>query len=144
MQNKIKRIYIGVALLAGVVITACNKDFLNTVPRDEAAEDQVFSDPGLTEAFVNDIYNGLSSGGFLETMLSSATDETMFTHGYGMKNMVEATINPTDAEYVTNRSTMRWNELYTRIRACNKLFSKIGGVPFDDSNVRDRLKGETF
>lgn len=144
MQNKIKRIYIGVALLAGIVITACNKDFLNTVPRDEAAEDQVFSDPGLTEAFVNDIYNGLSSGGFLETMLSSATDETMFTHGYGMKNMVEATINPTDAEYVTNRSTMRWNELYTRIRACNKLFSKIAGVPFDDSNVRDRLKGETF
>jgi hypothetical protein len=144
MQNKIKRIYIGVALLAGVVITACNKDFLNTVPRDEAAEDQVFSDPGLTEAFVNDIYNGLSSGGFLETMLASATDETMFTHGYGMKNMVEATISPTDAEYVTNRSTMRWNELYTKIRACNKLFSKIAGVPFDDSNVRDRLKGETF
>ncbi|WP_298734601.1 RagB/SusD family nutrient uptake outer membrane protein [uncultured Chitinophaga sp.] len=144
MQNKMKRIYIGVALLAGVLTTACNKDFLNTVPRDEAAEDQVFSDPGLTEAFVNDIYNGLSSGGFLETMLASATDETMFTHGYGMKNMVEATINPTDAEYVTNRSTMRWNELYTRIRACNKLFTKIDGVPFDDNNVRDRLKGETF
>lgn len=144
MQNNIKRIYIGVALLAGIVITACNKDFLNTVPRDEAAEDLVFSDPGLTEAFVNDIYNGLSSGGFLETMLASATDETMFTHGYGMKNMVEATISPTDAEYVTNRSTMRWNELYIRIRACNKFFSKIAGVPFDDSNVRDRLKGETF
>lgn len=144
MQYKIKRIYIGVALLIGVLVTACNKDFLNTVPRDEAAEDQVFTDPGLTEAFVNEIYNGLSSGGFLETMLSSATDETMFTHGYGMKNMVEATINPTDAEYVTDRSTMRWDELYIRIRACNKLFSKIGGVPFDDSNVRDRLKGETF
>lgn len=144
MQYKIKRIYIGVALLVGGLLTACNKDFLNTVPRDEAAEDQVFSDPGLTEAFVNDIYNGLSSGGFLETMLASATDETMFTHGYGMKNMVEATINPTDAEYVTNRSTMQWDDMYNRIRACNKLFSRIAGVPFDDNIIRDRLKGETF
>ncbi|GAA0564967.1 RagB/SusD family nutrient uptake outer membrane protein [Chitinophaga japonensis] len=141
---KIKRIYFGVALVIGGLITACNKDFLNTQPRDEAAEDLVFTDPGLTEAFVNDIYNGLSSGGFLETMLASATDETMFTHGYGMKNMVEATISPTDAEYVTNRSTMRWGELYKRIRACNKLFSKIEGVPFDDGSVKDRLKGETF
>ncbi len=144
MQYKIKRIYIGVALLVGGLITACNKDFLNTVPRDEAAEDQVFSDPGLTEAFVNDIYNGLSSGGFLETMLASATDETMFTHGYGMKNMVEATISPTSMEYVNDRSTMRWGQLYIRIRACNKFFTKIAGVPFDDPNVKDRLKGETF
>ncbi|KAA2242535.1 RagB/SusD family nutrient uptake outer membrane protein [Chitinophaga agrisoli] len=144
MQYTIKRIYLGVVLAAGVCITACNKDFLNTQPRDEAAEDLVFSDPGLTEAFVNDIYNGLSSGGFLETMLASATDETMFTHGYGMKNMVESTISPTDAEYVTSRSTMRWDEMYKRIRACNKLFTKIEDVPFDDFNAKDRLKGETF
>ncbi|WP_089916872.1 RagB/SusD family nutrient uptake outer membrane protein [Chitinophaga rupis] len=144
MQHTIKRIYMGVALVAGLMITACNKDFLNTQPRDEAAEDLVFSDPGLTEAFVNDIYNGLSSGGFLETMLSSATDESMFTHGYGMKNMVEATINPTDAEYITNRSTMKWDEMYKRIRACNKFFSKIADVPFDDASVKDRLKGETY
>jgi hypothetical protein len=133
-----------VALAAGVMITACNKDFLNTQPRNEAAEDLVFSDPGLTEAFVNEIYNGLSSGGFLETMLASATDETMFTHGYGMKNMVESTISPTDAEYVTSRSTMKWDEMYKRIRACNKFFTKIDGVPFDDSSVRDRLKGEVY
>ena len=106
MQHTIKRIYMGVALVAGLMITACNKDFLNTQPRDEAAEDLVFSDPGLTEAFVNDIYNGLSSGGFLETMLSSATDESMFTHGYGMKNMVEATIESNMASANPPHGTM--------------------------------------
>lgn len=146
MQYRIKRISIAAVLLIGGMITACNKDFLDTKPQTEAEEELVFSDQGLTEGFVNEIYNGLSSGGFLETMLSSACDESMFTHGYGMKNMVEATINPTDAEFVFNasRATFRWQEMYLRIRACNKFFEKVGSVPFDDINVGNRLRGEVF
>lgn len=123
---------------------ACNTDFLNTKPLGEATKDDVWTDPALAEAFVNEIYNGLSSGGFLETMLASATDETMFTHNYGLKNMVEGTISPTDAEYVTNRSTFQWGEMYKRIRACNVFFANINRVTFDKTTVGERLKGEVF
>jgi starch-binding outer membrane protein, SusD/RagB family len=131
-------------LFVCMLALACNTDFLNTKPLGEATTDDVWKDPALTEAFVNEIYNGLGSGGFLETMLASATDETMFTHNYGLKNMVEATISPTDAEYLTTRSTMQWGELYKRIRACNVFFANISKVPFDNTLQGNRLRGEVF
>lgn len=144
MNQFIKHISIGVTLIAALTTGGCSTDFLNTKPLGEATTDDVWKDPALAEAFVNEIYNGLSSGGFLETMLSSATDETMFTHNYGLKNMVEGTISPTDAEYVTNRGTFQWGEMYKRIRACNLFFANINRVPFDKTSVGERLRGEVF
>ena len=144
MNQIIKNISIGVTLIAALTTGGCSTDFLNTKPLGEATTDDVWKDPALTEAFVNEIYNGLSSGGFLETMLSSATDETMFTHNYGLKNMVEGTISPTDAEYVTSRGTFQWGEMYKRIRACNLFFANINRVTFDRTAVGERLRGEVF
>ncbi|PWV55713.1 RagB/SusD family nutrient uptake outer membrane protein [Chitinophaga sp. S165] len=144
MRQLLKKIYIGIGIAGTFTVAACNTDFLNTRPLGEATKDDVWQDQALAEAFVNEIYNGLSSGGFLETMLSSATDETMFTHNYGMKNMGEATISPTDAEYVNTRGTFRWGELYKRIRACNVFFQNIQKVPFDKTATAERLKGETY
>lgn len=144
MKQLLKNITLSVTISAVFASAACNTDFLNTKPLGEATKDDVWKDPALAEAFANDIYNGLSSGGFLETMLSSATDETMFTHNYGLKNMVEGTISPTDAEYVTNRGTFRWGEMYKRIRACNVFFQNIDKVPFDKQSAKERVKGEVF
>lgn len=144
MKQLLKRIYLGIGIAGAFTVAACNTDFLNTKPLGEATKDDVWRDQALTEAFVNEIYNGLSSGGFLETMLSSATDETMFTHNYGMKNMGEATISPTDAEYVNSRSTFRWGELYKRIRACNVFFENIRTAPFSGEAIGERLKGEAY
>lgn len=134
--------YLLVILL--LTTAACNTDFLNTRPLGEATSDDVWTDPALAEAYVNDIYNGLGNGGFPETMLSSATDETMFTHNYGMKNMVESTISPTDAEYINSRGTFQWGTMYLRIRACNNFFANIGKVNFDKQLQASRLKGEVF
>ncbi|SFD45286.1 Starch-binding associating with outer membrane [Chitinophaga sp. CF118] len=144
MKQIIKKIYFGITLATVLTTGACKTDFLSTKPLGEATADDVWKDPALTEAFVNDIYNGLSSGGFLETMLASATDETMFTHNYGLKNMVESTISPTDAEFVTSRGTFQWGEMYKRIRACNVFFSNINKVPFDKPALGERLRGEVF
>jgi hypothetical protein len=139
-----KHLFKYILLLTVFISGACNTDFLNTKPLGEPTIDDVWKDPALTEGFVIEIYNGLNSGGFLETMLSSATDETMFTHNYGLKNMVEGTISPTDAEYVTTRSTFQWGEMYKRIRACNVFFANINRVTFDKTAVGQRLRGEVF
>ena len=144
MKQLLKKIYISIGIAGAFTVASCNTDFLNTKPLGEATKDDVWQDPALADAFVNEIYNGLSSGGFLETMLSSATDETMFTHNYGMKNMGEATISPTDAEYVNTRGTFQWGEMYKRIRACNVFFQNIQKVPFDKSATGERLKGEVY
>jgi hypothetical protein len=144
MNQIIKHISFGVMMVSVLITAACNTDFLNTKPLGEATKDDVWTDAALAEAFVNEIYNGLSSGGFLETMLASATDETMFTHNYGLKNMVEGTISPTDAEYVNTRGTFQWGEMYKRIRACNVFFANINRVPFEKTAVGERLRGEVF
>jgi hypothetical protein len=133
-----------ICLILLLTTAACNTDFLNTRPLGEATSDDVWTDPALAEAYVNEIYNGLGNGGFPETMLSSATDETMFTHNYGMKNMVESTISPTDAEYVNSRSTFQWGQMYIRIRACNNFFANINRVSFDKQLQVQRLRGEVF
>lgn len=133
-----------ICLLLLLTTAACNTDFLNTRPLGEATSDDVWTDPALAEAYVNDIYNGLGNGGFPETMLSSATDETMFTHNYGMKNMVESTISPTDAEYVNSRGAFQWGTMYLRIRACNNFFANISKVNFDKQLQAARLRGEVF
>ena len=144
MRQLLKKIYVGISMAGALTVAACNTDFLNTRPLGEATKDDVWQDQALAEAFVNEIYNGLSSGGFLETMLSSATDETMFTHNYGMKNMGEATISPTDAEYVNNRGTFQWDDMYKRIRACNVFFQNVGKVPFEKTATGERLRGEVY
>lgn len=140
-----KQIIQYICILAVVFsMAACKTDFLNTKPLGEATSGDVWKDQALAEAFVNNIYNTLSSGAFLETMLSSASDETMFTHNYGLKNMVEGTISPTDAEYVNTRGTFQWGALYKGIRACNTFFENVKTVPFEKPAVGDRLKGEVY
>src|SRR3954469_5705046 len=70
-----------VSLLATVtLLTACKKDFLNTLPVDQVPAAETWKDPALAEAFVNGIYGGLYEGGFQEEMLASFSDEAMFTH----------------------------------------------------------------
>ena len=45
--------------------TACKKEFMDVAPPDKISADLVWTDPALAQAFVNDIYNGLSSAVFL-------------------------------------------------------------------------------
>jgi hypothetical protein len=144
MKYTLKNISIGAALICSVAFTACNTDFLNTQPLSEVRGADVWRDANLAEAFLNEIYNGFGSAGFGEVMLSSATDESMFIHGYNMNKMVEASISATDGAFVTERSQFKWDEMYKRIRACNVFFSNIDNTPFDNPTTKDRLKGEAF
>lgn len=61
-------------------VSGCKKDFLAVTPPDKISSDLVWKDPALARAFVTEIYNGLSNGGFSEQMLSSVSDESLFTH----------------------------------------------------------------
>lgn len=144
MKYTLKNISIGISLLCGVTFTACNTDFLNTKPLSEVPGMDVWKDANLAEAFLNEIYNGFGNGGFGEVMLSSATDESMFIHGYNMNKMVESSISATDGAFVTERSQFKWDEMYKRIRACNVFFLNIDKTPFDNAVLKDRLKGEAF
>ena len=79
MKNIIKYI-VGISLV--FYSTSCDTDFLNVTPEDRFPEETVWKDPGLVEAFVNEMYRGLNHG-IRELMLGSLADESQFIHNYG-------------------------------------------------------------
>jgi len=125
------------------VVMACSDDFVNTQPLSEVPEEAVWKDPGLSQAFVTDIYNGLGNGGFDEQMLASLTDEAMFTHpGRGINTITESRSNPADIGWVNN--TLNWPNMYARIRACNLAIQNLEKPQFENTAQisADVLKGE--
>lgn len=140
------RIYIKSVWFAASVIlvtNSCSDDFVNTKPLNEVPSADVWKDPGLSQAFVTDIYNGLGNGGFDEQMLASLTDEALFTHpGRGINTITEARSNPADIGWVNN--TLAWVNMYQRIRACNLAIENLAEPQFENTGDinADRLMGE--
>lgn len=125
--------------------TACKKDFMDVNPPDKISADLVWKDPALAQAFVNDIYNGLSNGGFSEQMLASVSDEAMFTHPTrGIDLINNATINPSTLGWVDD--TWAYKQMYNRIRACNTTVERITGGDngLGSQTLKDQLLGEAY
>lgn len=137
-----KKIYLIIALSGvGSVLTSCNDNFVNTVPLDQLSESVVWSDPNLAEAFVTELYGGLGNGGFDEQMLASLTDEASFTHpGRGITTITESRSNPADIGWVNG--TLSWQNMYTRIRACNLALEKLKAATSFNATLVERLNGE--
>lgn len=141
MRTLKKYNFIGVLLFMACV-AGCNDDFVSTQPLGEVAEDAVWSDAALAEAFVTEIYNGFGQGGLDEQMQASLTDESMFTHpGRGINTVTESRSNDADQGWING--SYGWGNLYGRIRATNIVLAKLAEPLFDNSNgVVERLRGE--
>ncbi len=143
MKPIIKFTYIFVLSYIVLVATGCKKDFLAVTPPDQISAELVWNDPALAQAFVTEIYNGLSVGGFSEQMLSSVSDEAMFTHPNRGIDLVNASIiNATNLGWVDN--TWGYNQMYNRIRAANITIERLTGTEngISDQRIKDQLMGE--
>src|SRR5919198_5801749 len=114
--------FIRITTIAGLALlgmAGCNNP-LNVEPKDQVAEDAVFADASLAEAFLNDIYRGMGHG-LYEIMLSSMTDETHFIHVYGTDKVVQARITPSDRGSLDDNKLNHydWADNYFRIRQAN-------------------------
>ncbi|MHA8053391.1 RagB/SusD family nutrient uptake outer membrane protein [Aquirufa sp. Wall-65K1] len=125
----------------GTVFTSCNDDFVNTKPLDQLSESVVWTDPSLADAFVTELYGGLGNGGFDEQMLASLTDEASFTHpGRGITTITEARSNPADPGWING--TISWQNMYSRIRACNLALENLKKATTFPAATVNRLNGE--
>jgi hypothetical protein len=125
----------------GTVFASCNDSFVNTTPLDQLSESLVWSDPNLADAFVTELYGGLGNGGFDEQMLASLTDEASFTHpGRNITTITESRSNPADPGWIN--STLSWQQMYIRIRACNLAIDNLKKATTFPKAVVDRLSGE--
>ncbi|MEN9363706.1 MAG: hypothetical protein RI903_1014 [Bacteroidota bacterium] len=137
-----KKRHIIIALsVFGTVFTSCNDSFVNTKPLDQLSESVVWTDPSLADAFVTELYGGLGNGGFDEQMLASLTDEASFTHpGRNITTITESRSNPADPGWING--TLSWQNMYTRIRACNLALENLKKATSFPAATVNRLNGE--
>lgn len=143
MKSIIRNKYILTIALIAVLISGCKKDLLNVDPPDKISSELIWRDGALATAFVTDIYSGLNDGGFSEQMLSSVTDESLFTHpNRGIDLVNSSTINPSTLGWVDD--TWKYVKMYNRIRACNMTIERLGGTDngLTDQALKNRLLGE--
>jgi hypothetical protein len=143
MKNIIKYIFATTILICA---GSCNPDFMNVTPEERMPEATVWTDPGLVEAFVNEMYRGLNHG-IRELMLGSLTDESHFIHNYGSAQVVKSNLTSGDVGSFGRGDfdEFRWEVLYTRIRQINIFFENVDKVPFEGpegAKWKDRLIGE--
>ncbi len=137
MKQIFKKIMI--PLCSVILVTSCNKDFLNTQPLDKAAAASTWSDASLSEMFITDLYNGIQEGYLQQNSLDDQTDNCLFN--FGRQAINESAISPSSTGDVLG--TMRWDNMYSRIRAANLSIENLGTAKIDAAVVT-RLKGEAY
>lgn len=143
-MNKISK-KIGLLLAAGFIasMSACS-DFMNLTPADQYDGDAVWSDAGLVQAIVNDVYSFVRHGSD-ECSTTAMTDDAYFTHDYGCKAVNEGTISPSDVGwYDDGNCPFYWKERYKGIYEANLILSNIDNVPEKVGYDLNIMKGETY
>ncbi|HEY6157261.1 MAG TPA: RagB/SusD family nutrient uptake outer membrane protein [Gemmatimonadales bacterium] len=141
MRSQVRISTAAVLLLLG--LSSCN-GVMDLTPKDQFADDAVFADPNLAQAFVNDMYRGLGHG-LYEIMLASISDESHFIHNYNTEPVVKSIITSSDRGAIDDGrfAHYNWAPTYSRIRQTNIFLSKIDGTTFDAA-LKQRMKGEVF
>ena len=116
------------------VTVSCNKNI-------ELNDDISWKDSNAKE-FVDNIYASLGNGGFEEQMLSSISDETLFTYpGTGINTVNEGNATPSNTGWIS--PNCEWGNMYKNIYACNTALDKLGPANIVDA-MKNQLKGEAY
>ncbi|MEX0779050.1 MAG: RagB/SusD family nutrient uptake outer membrane protein [Balneolales bacterium] len=125
-------------LVVACVATACT-DFLETNPPTEFTSSDVWSDPALAEAYVNQIYGEVpwSVAGTAGNVDESRSRQQA---GFDINN---AQITP------DNSGFGNWNGTYSSIRKANNFLANLDDVDFGDAEsdgvlLSDRITGEIY
>ena len=134
---KKKLTFILIILVA--VITACNKDYLNSTPIDKYSDETVWKDMNLATMFLSGIYSDFPTeyNDNATSMLASMTDEADNNRSFEFSN----TINTGQFTAFNFPYNSLWPRYYTIIRKCNVLMENISTVP-GDAAIKKRMVGE--
>jgi hypothetical protein len=130
-------IIILVVFLSVILITSCNKDFLNKKSLTEFSSEDEWGDPALTATYINGIYNELPA----DIAMNAAMVDEARSRDADNLNFNQMIITQDDGEYGG------WSSAYSAIRHCNIAIENISKSSFDPSLVdgvtlKDRMIGE--
>lgn len=143
MITKIKYIYLSVTLGLTMSLSSCS-DFMNLTPEDQYDEATVWSDAGLAQTVVNDIY-GYIQHGSEEVNTSAITDDAFFTHVYGTRDCNQATVSGSNLGwYDRGDCPFKWTDRYKGIYRANLVLKNIDKVPPMVGYDLNTMKGEAY
>lgn len=128
------------------ICISCEKEILDLKPLDRYSDADVWTDPGLIELVVNEVYSsletyvtgGLSPSSIVDDAYSSfnwCNERSIMTHGL---------LTPDNAHQVTiYNGKGRWWFYYKNIRTINNFFDKIGTLTGNENLIK-RLTGEMY
>lgn len=126
-----------IALLSSLTYTGCSSDFLDLKPASYA-EDNLFTDIALSEAFINSLYMNMPMDiGNYPLNLNAASDEAKTTNPTSSANVIiQGNYTP------STNSLNRWEISYKSIRNANLFLESSHKLPA--GTERDRLIGEAL
>ncbi|MDR2953499.1 MAG: RagB/SusD family nutrient uptake outer membrane protein [Prevotella sp.] len=143
MKKKFLNIKIVATLTVCLIAISCS-DFMDLEPKDQYSDSDVWSDAGLTQSVVNDIYAYLIHGSE-EINTSALTDDAYFTHNFGAKAVNETAISGSDLQYYGRTDCpITWQQRYLAIYRANLVLANIDNVPESPMYNVKTIKGEAY
>lgn len=145
MRKLVNKLYstLSLSFIMSVALTSCS-DFMDLTPEDQYDEATVWSDAGLVQAVVNDIYAYIKHGSD-EVSTTALTDDAYFTHNYGVKAINESAISSSDLQwYNDDNCPFKWTNSYKGIYRANLVLQNIDNVPEKVGYDLGMMKGETY
>lgn len=132
-----------VLLITILFVSGCDSSPLSLSPKANISENNVWQDPALIEAFLNNIYRGMDHGAN-QAQLGAMSDEASSVPDLGTGVVVQSTVTPGNMGNLTSSRSnqFKWDELYSEIREVNVFLSEIDGSAIDDESVKNVFRGE--
>ncbi len=137
MIHKILRISIYLFLFVFVVLVqSCTDKVLDVAPRDRLTDQNVWTDQGTANLFLNDIYTGLPDGDNWYDPLENWSDNSIcgFPWPNSRQNIQQSLQSPVNAGFSGDIGNfLDWTVQYTNIRKCNVFIKNVTASSFSDA-----------
>jgi starch-binding outer membrane protein, SusD/RagB family len=127
---------LAVILCLFLTITACKKDFLDTVPKTSIAEDAAYSTSGKILAAVNNLYGQVQNASFYGGRFIVFNEQRADEFGQNDGNAATGSAVWQQSVASTNDFVNNvWAAAYTAINASNILMSKLNGTKIVSDSI---------
>lgn len=130
---------IGLTIISIILFYGCTNDFLEGKPLDKISDADVWTDVGLAQNFVNDIYGEMRDGWGNHMSLSVTSDESFARERTGAHLVQRGDINPSSLGHIG----WTWNHYYSIVARCNIFMTNMEGPNGEEliaSNQEEMVK----
>jgi len=135
-----------IIFLSLLFFVSCEK--LEITPSDRLSDESVWNEPKTTDLFLNDIYNNLNAGPFVNSYLdlpseimNDPLDNFTDNSTYGPLAGTASGLYFDNSSYGPSNPLFsnQWKYMYANIRKCNLFIEKVTASEFDDATKKGML-----